>query len=119
MDQQWLTNRKLRVEDFQKSGRFESVQIPYHPPVPKEIMQYVFRTKDGHEFNKDFEFRFLQHIHNLKGTKTELCEDCGEHLINCGKYINLAPELKPMDVEADSDIQNNQTEASSCDCDVQ
>jgi hypothetical protein len=109
MDSSQLTNRKIGVDDFQKSGQFYNTRIPYQPPVPTEITQYMFRTKNGHVFEKSFELNLLQHIHELKGTRTEMCS-CGEHLVNCGRYIDLA---------AKNQSNKNGNEDCGCDCDVQ
>jgi hypothetical protein len=121
-----LTTRKLRVEDFQKFGRFADVQIPYHPPVPKDIMEYKFRTKEGPKFTYENELRFLQHIHELKGIRTEVCEDCGQHLVNCGSYIKLSQgegessETKQKLDLCDSEANITKTnEDRNCECDVQ
>ena len=113
-----LSSRKLTVEDFQKSGRFAEVQIPYHPPVPIDIMLYKFRCKEGPKYTHEDTLRFLQHLHELKGTKTEICCECGQHLVNLGPSegdilsINTSQKLQPA-------LTTSSDDATGCECDVQ
>jgi hypothetical protein len=106
------TMRKLCVQDFQKNGVLSEVKIPFHGPIPVEILEYVFGEKNV-RLSEEFEMNYLQHIHKLRGLRTEICE-CGNHLLDCGSYINVVfPDAEIDETTAGMD------NSSQCDCDVQ
>ena len=112
-----LTSRKLRVEDFQPSGRFGDIQIPYHPPVPLDIMLYKFHCSESNRFTHADTLRFLQHLHELKGTRTEICRDCQQHLVNCGQY--QSEEVDSVKLQSEPDLTTITEDGKGCECDVQ
>jgi hypothetical protein len=70
------------LEDFSEGGQFNHLHIPFFPPVPIEILKYLYGDDVTHDrvHVKD-QANLLRLIHSqIKKTAT-YC-DCGQHIIS-------------------------------------
>lgn len=83
----------LTPDDFKEGGRFFNIQLPLYPPIPSEILNFVF-GEDRDQLQGLAKMRFLEELHAFRGVHIRYC-GCGDHILNKQpvQILNRAPVI--------------------------
>ena len=78
-------------QDFAEGGRFAHLKIPYFPPVPMEILRYLYGDDVTYEMvSPRDQANLLRCLHKLINPNNLYC-DCGAHILKKLPDINEGP----------------------------
>jgi hypothetical protein len=88
LDQQPQRLNQLLPGDFQEGGRFFNLELPFFPPIPADILNFVFG--DGRQqLSNQASLRLLEELHALRGVHVKFC-GCGGRILQKGTLpINI------------------------------
>ena len=76
------------IVDFEEGGRFEHLNVPFLPPLPISLLQYLYGDDIIHpdQVPNRIQYSIVKELHE-NVLKTGLYCDCGMHLLTKGSKI--------------------------------